>query len=97
MNIDSNAIARPSPQQEADAALFAITDQSRADNLNRITALSESANKEHIAEYIRGMVEVTMDHLSADAPSIIRANAEQWQDWALGVADGVERGVPAQV
>jgi len=35
--------------------------------------------------------------LSADAPAITRANAEKWQDWALGIADGVAQTVPAAV
>ena len=60
MNIDSNGKTRPSPQQKADAALFAIADQSKADTPNWTTALSEGANKDHVAVYIRGMVEVTM-------------------------------------
>ena len=38
-----------------------------------------------------------MGHLSADAPVITRNNAEQWHDWAMGVADGIARTVPAEV
>jgi hypothetical protein len=43
------------------------------------------------------MVAATISHLSADAPTLTRHNAEQWQDWALGVADGVALTVPAAV
>jgi hypothetical protein len=95
MNTDSNSMARPSPAQEADAALHAITGQAKAANLSRIAELSQSTDDAHVAEHIRGMVAATMGHLSADAPAITRNNAEQWQDWALGVADGVARTVPA--
>ena len=97
MNTDSNAMARPSPQQEADAALQAITGHAKAENLSRVAELSEGTDEAHVAEHIRGMGAATMGHLSADAPAITRDNAEQWQDWALGVADGVAQTVPAAV
>ncbi len=97
MNSDTTSMARPSPQQEADAALFAITDQAKAENLSRIAELSEDADEAYVAAHIRGMVAATMGHLSADAPAITRKNAEQWQDWAQGVADGVARRVPSGV
>lgn len=97
MNTDSNAMARPSPQQEADAALQAITGQAKAKNLSRVAELSEGTDEAHVAAHIRGMVAATMGHLSADAPTLTRFNAEQWQNWALGVADGVVQAVPAGV
>jgi hypothetical protein len=97
MNTDSNAMARPSPAREADAALEAISGEAKAENLRRVTELSSDIDEGHVAEHIRGMVAATMSHLSADAPAITRANAEQWQDWALGVADGVQQTVPAAV
>jgi hypothetical protein len=97
MNTESNAVARPSTAQEADAALQAITGQAKAENLSRIAELSEGTDDAHIAEHIRGMVAATISHLSADAPTLTRHNAEQWQDWALGVADGVALTVPAAV
>ena len=97
MNTESNAVARPSPSQEADAALQAITAEAKAENLSRVAELSEGADEAHVAEHIRGMVAATMGHLSADAPAITRLNAEQWQNWALGVADGVAATVPAAV
>ena len=97
MNTDSNAMARPSPAQEADAALQAITGHAKAMNLSRVAELSGCADEADVAEHIRGMVAATMRHLSADAPAITRNNAEHWQDWALGVADGVAQTVPAAV
>ena len=97
MNTDSNAMARPSPAQEADAALQAITGQAKAENLLRVAELSDGADEAQVAAHIRGMVAATMGHLSADAPNVTRNHAEQWQDWALGVAEGVAQTVPAAV
>jgi hypothetical protein len=97
MNTESNAMARPSPAQEAAAALQAITVEAKAENLGRVAELSEGADEAHVAEHIRGMVAATMGHLSADALAITPNNAELWQEWALGVADGVAQTVPATV
>jgi hypothetical protein len=97
MNTESNAMARPSPSQEADAARQAITGPAKAENLRRVAELSDGADEAQVAAHIRGMVAATMGHLSVDAPAITRADAEQWQDWALGVADGVAQTVPAAV
>lgn len=97
MNTDSNAMARPSPQQEAYAALQSITDQAKAENVAAIAEVSEGADEAHVDARIRGIVAATMGHLSAGAPAITRDNAEQWQDWPLGVADGVARTVPTAV
>ena len=97
MNTESNAMARPSPAQEAEAALQAITSQAKAENLSRVAELSEGTDDAQVAEHIRGMVAATMSHLSADAPALTRLNAEQWQNWALGVADGVQQTVPTAV
>ena len=95
MNTDSNSMARPSPAQEADAALQATTAPSMAENLRSVAELSDGTDEANVAAHIRGMVAATMGHLSADAPAITRNHAEQWQDWALGVADGVAQTVPA--
>ena len=97
MNTDNTFMTRPSPQQETDAALFAITDPSKAGILNRTTELSKGTREAPIAEPIQGMVAVTMGHLSADASAITRNPAEQRQDWAMGAADGVAQTVPAAV
>ena len=97
MNTESITVARPSPTQEAEAALQAITDHAKAANLAVVAELSEGTDERHVAEHIRGMVAATMGHLSADAPAITRGIAEQWQKWALGVADGVAQTAPAVV
>ncbi len=97
MNTDSNAMARPSPLQEANAAQQAITGPAKAENLRKVAELSDGADQAQVAAHIRGMVAATMGHLSADAPAVTRANAEQWQDWAIGVADGVVQTDPAAV
>ena len=97
MNIESITMAPPSPAQEAEAALQAVTDPAKATNLVSVAELSEGADEAHVAEHIRGMVAATMGHLSADAPTSTRNNSEHWQEWALGVADGVAQTVPAAV
>ena len=98
VNSEITSMARPSPQQEVAAALHAMSEQAKASSLAIVADLSEGGNDEaHVAEHIRGMVAVTMGHLSADASATTRNNAEQWQDWALDVADGVTRTVPATI
>ena len=74
-----------------------MSEQAKASSLAIVADLSEGADEAHVAEHIRGMVAVTMGHLSADASAVTRNNAEQWQDWALDVADGVTRTVPATI
>jgi hypothetical protein len=51
----------------------------------QIAALRDDANENQIADHIRGMVAATMDQVS----EATRNDAEQWQQWALGVADGL--------
>ena len=97
MNSEITSMARPSPQQEAAAALHAMSEQAKASSLAIVADLSEGNDEAHVAEHIRGMVAVTMGHLSADAPAITRNNAERWREWALGVADGVAQTVPVGV
>jgi hypothetical protein len=55
----------------------------------QIATLRNDANEGHIAEHIRGMVAATMGTLSLHASDTTRSDAEQWQQWALGVADGL--------
>jgi hypothetical protein len=57
----------------------------------QIAALRDepAADDSHIAEHIRGMVAATMGHLPTDASDTTRAHAAQWQEWALGAADGM--------
>jgi hypothetical protein len=59
------------------------------EGLQQIAILREDTNEAHIAEHIRGMVAATMGHLSSNASEAILKNAEQWQGWALGEADGI--------
>jgi hypothetical protein len=51
--------------------------------------LRDVANESHIAEHIRGMVAATMGNLSIQASVAVRDDAEQWQQWAVGVADSL--------
>ncbi len=73
----------------AESALQAITAESKAENAKQITALSVGTDGSHVTEHIQGMVAATMAHVSTDASTTTRANAEHWQQWALGVAKGV--------
>ena len=59
------------------------------DGTEQIAGLRIDANESHIAEHIRGMVAATMGNLSSQASDTTRNAAEQWQHWALGVADGL--------
>ena len=59
------------------------------DGMEQIAALRNDANEGHIAEHIRGMVAATMGHPSVHASDTTRKDAEHWQQWALGVADGL--------
>ena len=97
MNIASTSMAPSTLTHEADAAERACTEQAKADNLIQVAALSDGVDQAHVAEHIRGLVAVTMAHLAVDASTATVGHAEHWQGWALGVADGVERGVPAVV
>ncbi|MCF8155154.1 MAG: hypothetical protein K9K35_04040 [Rhodoferax sp.] len=60
------------------------------ENTKQIAALHDAANGGHIAEHIRGMVAATMGNLSTQVSVATRNEAQQWQQWALGVADGLE-------
>ena len=97
MNIATTSMAHSIGTQEADAAERACTARATAENSKHVAGLSQDANEVHIAEHIRGLVALTMAHLSVDASTATVGNAEHWQGWALGVADGIERGVPAVV
>ena len=60
------------------------------ENNEQIAALRDDANDNQIADHIRGMVAATMRHLSGQDSDANRNDAEQWKQWALGVADGLE-------
>ena len=71
---------------DSTAATFALIQE----GAQQIAALRDDAVDEgHIAEHIRGMVAATMGYLPVDASDTTRNNAAHWQQWALGVADGV--------
>ncbi len=95
MNITAASMAPSIPAQDADPAEHAITAQAKAENSKHVAAFSDGVDQAHVAEHIRGLVAVTMAHLSVNASVATVGNDEHWQGWALGVADGVERGVPA--
>ena len=101
MNIDTTSTFPPmlaaTMTHEAAAAQHAITAESKEENARQITEISDGADANHVAEHIRGLVAVTMGHLSINATAIAGNNAERWQQWALAVADGIERGAPAVV
>ena len=63
------------------------------EGIEQIDALGDDVHEDHIAEHIRGMVAATMGSLSMQASDASRSQAEKWQQWALGVADGLERPV----
>ena len=95
MHITATSMAPSILTQEADAAERACTAQAKAENLIQVAALADGVDQAHVAEHIRGLVAVTMAHLSVSASTASAGNAEHWQGWALGVGDGVARGVPA--
>jgi hypothetical protein len=59
----------------------------------QIAGLRDDANEGQVADHIRGMVAATMGILSIQASVTTRNDAEQWQQWALGVAEGLEQPV----
>jgi hypothetical protein len=84
-------------QAQEFAASQAITEQAKTENLAQVAELLDVTNDTYIEEHIRSMVAVTMEQLSGSASASALNNAEQWQEWALGVADGVAQTVPAGV
>lgn len=62
---------------------------------NQLAALRDEAKESHIAEHIRAIVAVTMGNLSSQASDATRNDAQQWQQWALGVANGLEQPAAA--
>jgi hypothetical protein len=63
---------------------FAPLTLGQQENTKQITALRDEASEGHIAEHIRGMVAATMGSLAVHS-----TDAPQWQEWALGLADGL--------
>ncbi|MDP2370489.1 hypothetical protein [Rhodoferax sp.] len=99
MHNDTATTAPPSPAQtpaqQADAALLATTAEARTENAKQITELTDGALEAHIAAHIRGMVAATVAHVAINASHSVQAATEHWQQWALGVAKGFERGESA--
>ncbi len=98
MHIDAST---PSPSQLAEsiahqalAAQHAIQAEAKAESAQQVASLSAWADSGQQAEHIRGLVAITMAHLSQHASPATREHATQWQAWALGLADGIE--VPAK-
>ena len=86
MNTTATSMAPCIDTQEADAADRACSAQAKAENLIQVTALSHGVDQAHVTEHIRGLVAVTMAHLSVTASAATVGHAEHWQGWALGVA-----------
>lgn len=97
MNIASTPMAPSIGTQAADAAERACTAQAKAENSKHVAALPDGVDQAHGTEHIRGLVTVTIAHLSVTASTATVGHAEHWQGWALGVADRLERGMPAVV
>ena len=95
MNIDFSNSSPPKLAEraanEAFTAQRAIQPQAMADNTKQVYALSDGANGGQQAEHIRGMVAITMAHMSLDANGVTSQNAMHWQSWALGLADRLDR------
>ncbi len=97
MITDSATLTTPTPAQQAEAAQYATTIEAKTENTKQLAALADDALEVHIAEHVRGMVAATAAYVSLSDSATTQADAQLWQQWALGVADAVERGVPAVV
>lgn len=95
MHDHSTSTTPPTPARQAEAALRATTVEGKAENAKQIAELTDGTVQTHIAEHIRGMVAATVAHASTNTSAATQADAAQWRHWALGVADGVERGKSA--
>ncbi len=65
------------------------TSEFMQEGTEQIARLRDGAHEDHIAAHIRGMVAATMGNLSIHASDASRSHAEHWQQWALGVTDGL--------
>jgi hypothetical protein len=81
MTIDTNA---PAAEHAAHRAIGA---PAKAQNLEALAELSESANRSQQSDHIRGIVAATMAHLAADATPATGDSAAQWQNWTLALSD----------
>lgn len=91
MDIDTNCPRSPlSLGSETDPAHRATEDESRQEGAKQISELRGDAHDSHVAEHIRGMVAATMASITSQASEASRNHAEHWQQWALGIAAGLE-------
>ena len=79
-----------SPMHITTAAHFSPPPPTQKENTRQIDTLRDAANEGHIAEHIRGMVAATMSNLTIQASDATQNEEQQWRQWALGVADGLE-------
>ena len=92
------SLPRPSRQRRksqreargAIAAEHAVGTQAMADNTKHVAELSAFASGKQRAEHIRGIVAATMGQISVHATVATRDRAEEWQTWAMGLADGFD-------
>jgi hypothetical protein len=79
------------------AAQQAIGAAAKAENLQALAALADTADRHQQAAHIRGIVATTMAHLADDVSMVTREHAAQWQAWALGLSDALLLDAPAPV
>ncbi len=89
MDTHSTASSPSISSHATDSQSCTAATQMRDKNIEQIAALREDTEVSHVAEHIRGMVAATMATGSAQLPGIAESTAQQWQSWALGVADGL--------
>jgi hypothetical protein len=75
---------------EAHAEECAASAEAKQENTKQISELRENSNDRHVAEHIRAVVAVTMAGMTIHATDSTRSHAEHWQQWALGIADGLD-------
>lgn len=89
IDIDPSAF-RFASASEAHAEQCAASAVAKQENTKQISELRENSNNCHVAEHIRAVVAVTMAGMTIHASDSTRSYAEHWQQWALGIADGLK-------
>ena len=69
------------------AAHRVIGAAAKSENLKALAELS--ANADHQADHIRGIVAATMAQIAPGATQATRDSAAQWQKWALDLSDAL--------
>ncbi|MFZ2307073.1 MAG: hypothetical protein WAW34_07100 [Rhodoferax sp.] len=90
MDTGSADLHSPTSSSAADSQPATTAKQIQTWNTEQIAELRDGNDAKHIAEHIRGMVALTMGTLSVRALDATLNDAQKWQQWALGVADGLE-------